>query len=97
MKEHPVEDRVVVLEQNSQLISLMTMIRDKDTQRSDFIFYSDRIIRLIVEEGIIYNSLNLFLGLNYLPVDSSTVITPLSIPTFYFGFRQRVQWQEIPR
>ena len=31
--------------------ALLTLIRDKDTPRSDFIFYSDRIIRLLVEEG----------------------------------------------
>jgi len=29
----------------------MTIIRDKNTQRADFIFYSDRIIRVLVEEG----------------------------------------------
>ncbi|KAH8914279.1 hypothetical protein BT69DRAFT_1183100, partial [Atractiella rhizophila] len=31
---------------------LLTIIRDKDTPRGDFIFYSDRIIRLLVEEGL---------------------------------------------
>lgn len=33
------------------LDALLTIIRDKTTPRSDFIFYSDRIIRLLVEEG----------------------------------------------
>lgn len=42
------------------------MIRDKDTQRGDFIFYSNRIIRLLVEEG-----------LNHLPVDEHTIRTPV--------------------
>lgn len=27
------------------------MIRDQSTSRTDFIFYADRIIRLLVEEG----------------------------------------------
>ena len=43
-----------------------SMIRDKNTQRADFIFYSNRIIRLLVEEG-----------LNHLPVVEHTIITPV--------------------
>jgi uracil phosphoribosyltransferase len=42
------------------------MIRDKNTDRADFIFYSNRIIRLLVEEG-----------LNHLPVVEQTVTTPV--------------------
>ena len=42
------------------------MIRDRDTDRADFIFYSNRIIRLLVEEG-----------LNHLPVIEKTVTTPV--------------------
>lgn len=42
------------------------MIRDKNTARADFIFYSNRIIRLLVEEG-----------LNHLPVIGHTITTPL--------------------
>jgi uracil phosphoribosyltransferase len=42
------------------------MIRDKNTERGDFIFYSNRIIRLLVEEG-----------LNHLPVVAQTVTTPV--------------------
>ena len=41
------------------------MIRDKNTVRGDFIFYSNRIIRLLVEEG-----------LNHLPVVPHAVTTP---------------------
>lgn len=43
-----------------------SMIRDKNTDRADFIFYSNRIIRLLVEEG-----------LNHLPVIEHTVTTPV--------------------
>lgn len=42
------------------------MIRDKNTERADFIFYSNRIIRLLVEEG-----------LNHLPIVEQTVTTPV--------------------
>ena len=42
------------------------MIRDKNTARADFIFYSNRIIRLLVEEG-----------LNHLPVIGHTITTPV--------------------
>lgn len=41
------------------------MIRDKNTARGDFIFYSNRIIRLLVEEG-----------LNHLPVVPYAISTP---------------------
>ena len=42
------------------------MIRDVNTARADFIFYSNRIIRLLVEEG-----------LNHLPVIGRTITTPV--------------------
>ncbi|KAJ4306518.1 Uracil phosphoribosyltransferase, synthesizes UMP from uracil [Collariella sp. IMI 366227] len=45
-------DTVTVLPQTPQLIALLSIIRNKDTQRGDFIFYSNRIIRLLVEEGL---------------------------------------------
>ncbi|KKF94789.1 Uracil phosphoribosyltransferase [Ceratocystis platani] len=59
-------DNVHVLPQTPQLIALLTVIRNKDTQRADFVFYSNRIIRLLVEEG-----------LNHLPVVSHDVTTPV--------------------
>ena len=37
---------------NKQVQALHTIIRDKNTSREDFVFYSDRLIRLLVEEGI---------------------------------------------
>jgi uracil phosphoribosyltransferase len=42
------------------------MIRDKNTGRADFIFYSNRIIRLLVEQG-----------LNHLPVVGHEISTPV--------------------
>ena len=59
-------ENVHVLPQTPQLIALLTMIRDKDTHRADFIFHSNRIIRLLVEEG-----------LNHLPVVTHTVTSPV--------------------
>ncbi len=56
---------VCTLPHTAQLEALYTIIRDKETSRGDFLFYSDRIIRLLVEEG-----------LNHLPVIPKTVKTP---------------------
>ncbi len=56
---------VYTLPQTAQLEALYTIIRDKETSRGDFLFYSDRIIRLLVEEG-----------LNHLPVVSRVIETP---------------------
>ena len=56
---------VFTLPHTAQLEALYTIIRDKNTSRGDFLFYSDRIIRLLVEEG-----------LNHLPVLPKTVETP---------------------
>ena len=47
------------------------MIRNKDTNRADFIFYSNRINRLLVEEA-----------LNHLPVLPHTVNTPVAGRTY---------------
>ena len=47
-------------------IQQSSMIRDRNTQRADFVFYSNRIIRLLVEEG-----------LNHLPVVEQTISTPV--------------------
>lgn len=54
-----------VLEQTNQVKGLYTLIRDQTTPRSQFIFYADRIIRLLVEKG-----------LDLLPVEPEVVTTP---------------------
>ncbi|KAL6944384.1 Uracil phosphoribosyltransferase, synthesizes UMP from uracil [Hanseniaspora osmophila] len=56
---------VILLPQTNQLLALYTIIRDQNTKRTDFCFYSDRIIRLLVEEG-----------LNHMPVEAKTITTP---------------------
>ena len=46
-----------------------TIIRNKDTSKNDFVFYSDRLIRLVVEAG-----------LGFLPFVDRTVTTPAGKP-----------------
>ncbi|XP_017574299.1 uracil phosphoribosyltransferase homolog isoform X2 [Pygocentrus nattereri] len=50
---------------NDQVRELQTIIRDKTTSRGDFVFCADRLIRLVVEEG-----------LNQLPYTECVVTTP---------------------
>lgn len=59
---------VLLLPQTNQLLGLYSIIRSKEARRSDFVFYSDRIIRLLVEKG-----------LDQLPVEKHTVETPLNV------------------
>ena len=70
---------VFTLPQTAQLEALYTIIRDKTTSRGDFIFYTDRIIRLLVEEG-----------LNHLPVVKKTVETPTGATYDGVGFQGRI-------
>ena len=54
-----------VLTSTDQIKELQTIIRDKDTSRSDFKFVADRLIRMVIEEG-----------LNQLPYQDCDVVTP---------------------
>ncbi len=56
--------QLTVLNMTPQLRTLMTIVRDKKTKRNDFIFYADRINRLLIEEG-----------LNYLPTREKIIET----------------------
>ena len=62
-EENPPQLKLVKI--NDQVRRLQTIIRDRNTSRSEFVFSSDRLIRLLIEEG-----------LNYLPYSHHTVITP---------------------
>jgi len=57
----------------------MTIIRNRTTRRNDFIFYADRLTRLLVEES-----------LNLLPTSDKTVTTPLSLPYKGVSFDGRI-------
>ncbi|EDW69544.1 uracil phosphoribosyltransferase homolog [Drosophila virilis] len=61
---------------NSQVAELLTIIRDKNTSRSDFKFYADRLIRLVIEES-----------LNQLPYSDCDVETPTG--AIYQGLKYR--------
>jgi len=54
-----------VLTSTDQIKELQTIIRDKDTSRSDFKFVADRLIRMVIEEG-----------LNQLPYQECEITTP---------------------
>ena len=56
---------ITVLDYTPQLAALYTIIRDRNTKRDDFVFYSDRIIRLLVEEA-----------LQLLPTKPKKIVTP---------------------
>lgn len=58
-------DRVHIIQPTNQIRGLHTIIRNKDCPRAKFIFYSDRLIRLLIEGA-----------LNFLPVEEKTVTTP---------------------
>lgn len=67
---HPQQDlklnsRFMLMPINDQIRELLTVIRDKETCRGDFKFFADRLIRLVVEEG-----------LNQLPIEKIEVKTP---------------------
>ena len=44
--------KLKVLPSTDQIKELQTIIRDKDTSRSDFKFVADRLIRMVIEEGL---------------------------------------------
>jgi uridine kinase len=48
-KETTLPSSIVVLKQTNQLKAMTTMIRDKTTDREDFIFYLERTSSLVLE------------------------------------------------
>ncbi|KAI6229037.1 hypothetical protein M3Y99_01162600 [Aphelenchoides fujianensis] len=68
--EHP---NFVLLPPTPPVRELHTILRNKETDNSEFVFCADRLIRLVIE-----------LGLNRLPYSKASVITPTGHP--YDGF-----------
>ncbi|CAH1762701.1 69_t:CDS:10, partial [Entrophospora sp. SA101] len=62
-------NNVILLDQTRQLKCMHTIIRNQETQRDDFIFYSERLATLLVERG-----------LSEFCFKEHKVITPLNIP-----------------
>ncbi|MGW4213083.1 uracil phosphoribosyltransferase [Lentzea sp. NPDC004789] len=73
------EKTVHLLPQTDQLRALHTIVRDRDCPRDDFVFYSERIIRLLVEAG---------LGL--LPFEPHDVTTPAGATYRGLRFAEKV-------
>ncbi len=69
---------LVVMADSYQARGLLTIIRSRDASREDFVFYSDRLMRLLIEEG---------LGL--LPFERKTVTTPTGGAVLRGGVRGR--------
>lgn len=64
-QKHDFGPHLKIIKINDQVRELQTILRDKETQRGDFVFYADRLIRLVVEES-----------LNQLPYETCSVKTP---------------------
>jgi len=80
---------VITLQRTAQLDVLYTIIRDKNTGRGDFIFYSDRIIRLLVRFSFLSLLFPPFFSfsLSFFLVFPFTVVSHLRIrPSFFFSF-----------
>ncbi|KAK9154851.1 hypothetical protein Sjap_002331 [Stephania japonica] len=59
---------VNVIQSTFQIRGMHTLIRDREISKHDFVFYSDRLIRLVVEHG-----------LGHLPFTEKQVVTPTGI------------------
>ncbi|KAK0426334.1 hypothetical protein QR680_009651 [Steinernema hermaphroditum] len=58
-------EKVIVLPSSDHIKELHTVLRDKNTDRSEFVFCADRLMRLVIEEG-----------LNQLPFSAVQITTP---------------------
>lgn len=67
------------MQANYQTKGMHTIIRDRDTSMSDFVFYSDRLIRLVVETG-----------LGHLPFVEKAVTTPMGKPYIGVDFAKKL-------
>ena len=67
-------DSLKLLPQTSQVSGIQTIIRNRNTSRNEFVFYSERLMRLVFEYA-----------LSFLPHESYQVKTPQNIQ--YEGIR----------
>ncbi|CDJ51697.1 uracil phosphoribosyltransferase, putative [Eimeria brunetti] len=49
LAKHP---KLMLVRQTTQLRAIMTIIRNRETRKEEFIFYADRAIRLLIEEAL---------------------------------------------
>lgn len=54
MSFQPLKDfpQFSLINQTHQVLAMMTIIRDRETSRPDFVFFADRLFRLLMEEGL---------------------------------------------
>ncbi|KAJ1960629.1 Uridine kinase [Dipsacomyces acuminosporus] len=71
--EQELSSNLIKLPQSNQVRAIQTILYDRSTSRNDFIFYSDRLSRLVIEHG-----------LGQLRLDKKTVETPMCLP--YDGY-----------
>ncbi|KAI9503574.1 Uridine kinase [Coemansia spiralis] len=67
------KDTLITLPQSNQVRAMQTILCDRSTPRDDFVFYADRLSRLVIEHG---------LGQLYL--EKKSVETPMGMP--YQGY-----------
>ncbi|KAL6770595.1 hypothetical protein ACKKBF_B31885 [Auxenochlorella protothecoides x Auxenochlorella symbiontica] len=68
-----------IIPSNYQIRGMHTIIRDARTSKADFVFYADRLLRLVVEAG-----------LGHLPFQEMTVITPTGHPYVGVDFAKKL-------
>jgi uridine kinase len=68
-----------VIPSNFQIRGMHTIIRDEETTTTDFVFYADRLLRLVVEAG-----------LGHLPFRERTVATPTGHPYVGVDFAKKL-------
>jgi uridine kinase len=68
-----------VIPSNFQIRGMHTLIRDRETKTADFVFYADRLLRLVVEAG-----------LGHLPFKEHAVMTPTDHPYVGVEFAKKI-------
>jgi uridine kinase len=67
---------IIVLNQTNQLKAMTTIIRDKDAESEDFIFYLERTSSLVLERYVWLSEFSDSSALDELPYSPKTVETP---------------------
>ncbi|WWC90457.1 uridine kinase [Kwoniella dendrophila CBS 6074] len=75
---------VVLLEQTNQLLGIMTILRDRTTEREEFIFHADRLSTIVVEKALTLvhcqpKTVKTPLGLDYEGLASDDTLVGISI------------------
>jgi uridine kinase len=68
LTQHPLRrlfPMLSIMQPSFQLVGMLTILRDASTPKEKFVFFADRVIRLVVEAG-----------LGHLPFAEKTVVTP---------------------